>query len=358
MNYHAALAHFPKITYGRYKKIMARFLNPENLWLAEMEELVKAGLEENIANEFLEWKEQNPVEKIEANLTKEKIYTVTLGDKNYPRLLKEINDPPITLFVRGALPLDKAPALSVVGTRRFTGYGRQICHDLVLALAEKGLTIVSGLALGIDGAAHEAAVEAGGKTIAVLGSGVDRQHIYPAAHKHLSERIIEKGGAVISEYPPGFLPTQYSFPERNRVIAGLSLGTLVIEAPESSGALITARFALDYNREVMAVPHPVNSPMGAGCNKLLKMGARLVSSAEDIIDALDLKNLKEIVANRAALPSSPAEEKIMACLAREPRHVDYIIKNSQLDSSAVNSTLTLMEMKGMVKNFGNMTYAL
>ena len=163
---------------------------------------------------------------------------------------------------------------------------------------------------------------------------------------------------MVTEYPPGFAPTQYSFPARNRIIAGLTLGTLVIEAPESSGALITAKCALDYNREVFAVPHPITSPSGVGNNSLLKMGAHLVTADTDIIDALNLKNLKTIVDNRKILPSSPTEEAILNCLSREPKHVDLIFKESGLSGPTASSALTLMEMKGLIRNVGGMNYLL
>ncbi|MBI5221863.1 MAG: DNA-protecting protein DprA, partial [Candidatus Magasanikbacteria bacterium] len=235
MNYHAWLAHFPKITYTRYARLRAYFGDLKNLYIAELDEIVKAGIEENIALEFLTWRDKNPLEKILERLQKEKIYTVSLGEDNYPTLLSQINDPPHTLFVRGSLPPVEQPTLAVVGTRRFTTYGKLVCEDLVTPLAAQGIVIVSGLALGIDGIAHTATLEAGGTTIAVLGSGINKTHIFPSAHKPLAEKIIAGGGAVISEYPVDFLPTQYSFPARNRIIAGLSLGSLIIEAPLKSG---------------------------------------------------------------------------------------------------------------------------
>ncbi|EKD43273.1 MAG: hypothetical protein ACD_72C00371G0001, partial [uncultured bacterium] len=284
MNYHAWLAHFPKITYKRYSNLKAYFFDLQNLYEAELDELLKAGLEENIANEFLTWRDKNPIEKILQNLEKENIKTVSLGDGDYPMLLSEITDPPHTLFYRGTLPAVELATLAVVGTRRMTTYGKMVCEDLVTPLARQGVVIVSGLALGIDGVAHSSALAANGITIAVLGSGIDRQHVFPSTHKQLSEKIISTGGAIISEYPPGFLPTQYSFPARNRIIAGLSLGTLVIEAPIKSGALITSRCALDYNREVMAVPHAITSPTGAGPNNLLKFGAKMVTEPNDILE--------------------------------------------------------------------------
>ncbi len=356
MNYHAILAHFPKINYNRYQKLIGYFPNLADLWQAEFGELAKAGLDENIANEFLLWREAVSAEKITERLDKEGIRPISLPDKDYPRLLREIADPPHTIFVRGRLPPEETACLAIVGTRQHTVYGKLIAEKLAGELARLGVAIISGLALGIDGVAHTAALDAQGLTVAVLGSGLDSQHVYPAPHRRLAERIVSAGGAVISEYPPDFLAALYTFPARNRIIAGLSLGTLVIEAPESSGALITARCALDYNREVLAIPHPITSLKGVGCNNLIKMGAKLVSTAEDVLEALNLQSILQTSPRQAALPLDPAEAKIMQALANEARQIDAIIKETALDSSVVNSTLTLMEIKGLVKNVGGMTY--
>ena len=354
--YHAALAFFPKLSYRRYKKLVAYFINFKDVWLSTAGDLIKAGLEPDFVQEFLKWRNEKPLDYYLDVLEKENITTVSLPDADYPKILKEIADPPHTLFVRGCLPNQSLPALAVVGTRKSTSYGRQICEDIVEPLARQGMVIVSGMALGIDGIAHQTALRAGGLTVAVLGSGVDRQSIYPAAHRQLSEKIISSGGAVISEYPPGFMPTQYSFPERNRIIAGLASGTLVVEAPVESGALITAKCALDYNRDVLAIPHQATSAYGAGANNLLKMGARPVTCAEDILDAFNLKNLPETIHNRSTLPLLPNEEKIVSVLSREPKHVDQIIKEILLDSATANSSLTMLEMKGIIKNLGGMMY--
>lgn len=356
MNYLAALAHFPKITYSRYKKLCGYFSNLEYVWEVELDELIKSGLEEQIAHEFILWREKNPLEKIEEKLDSENIHTVSLGDTNYPKLLAQIADPPHTIFIRGKLPGNNIPSIAIVGTRRHTTYAKQITGELVRPLASQGLVIISGLALGIDGIAHSETIAVGGITIAVLGSGINKQHIYPASHHYLAEKIIDRGGAIISEYPSGFLPTKYSFPMRNRIIAGLTLGTVVIEAPVGSGSLITARAALDYNREVFAVPHPITSLLGVGNNNLLKMGARMVTEATDITDALNILNLKQTTLNKEPIMASATEATIWSTLGREPKHIDNIIKESGLDSSAVNSTLILMEMKGMVKNLSGMNY--
>lgn len=358
MKYHAALAHFPKISYNRYKKLAAYFSDFYKLWDAELVDLVKAGIEENIAHEFLLWRDQNPTDGIMERLEKEGITTISINEPNYPALLKEISDPPHTLFVRGKISADNGPSLGVVGTRKLTNYGRQACEELVKPLAKNGVTIVSGLALGIDAAAHQATLDSGGTTIAVLGSGIDKQHVYPSAHRYLSELIIKNGGAVISEYPPGFLPTQYSFPARNRIIAGLTLGTLVVEAPEVSGALITARCALDYNREVFAVPHLINSPTGIGPNNLIKMGAKLVTKSSDIADALNLKLITDTLDRKPTLASNSTEAKILEALSGEPKHIDSLIKETGLPSQTVTSALTLMEIKGKVRNWGSMTYTI
>jgi DNA processing protein len=356
MNYHAALAHFPKITYSRYKKLFGYFSNLANLWEAELDDLVKAGLEDNIAYEFIIWREENPVAQIEERLFFAKIQTVSLGEPRYPYLLSQIADPPHTIFVRGHLPAKETPLVAVVGTRRHSTYAKQICGDLVRPLASQGIAIVSGLALGIDGIAHNETLSVGGITVAVLGSGIDKDNIYPPARKHLAERIIDSGGAVISEYPPNFLPTQYSFPARNRIIAGLALGTLVIEAPAKSGSLITARCALDYNREVFTVPHPITSLLGIGNNNLIKMGAYLVTEPSDITNVLNLLNLKQETKGDNLQLDSATETAIWSILSREPKHIDSITRESGLDSSAVNSTLILMEIKGLAKNLGGMMY--
>lgn len=356
MPYHAALAHFPKMTYNRYQRLAAYFSDFKNLWNAEIDELAAAGLEENIANEFLTWREKNQIEKIMEKLDKEDVRVITINDSAYPALLKEINDPPYALFVRGKLPNPNSPTLGVVGTRKFTPYGKLTCQEIITPLVKRGVVIVSGLAFGIDAIAHQTTLDNNGITVAVLGGGVDKKTIAPSSHLQLAEQIIASGGAVISEYQIGFTPTPYSFPARNRIIAGLSLGTLVIEAPVTSGALITAKCALDYNREVYAIPHPLNSPTGIGPNNLIKMGAKLITDASDIIESLSLAGFGEIINDKQTPPPTPTETKILKLLSKEPQHIDLIIKTSGLDSPTINSALVLMEMKGKVRNLGGMNY--
>lgn len=357
MSYAAAVFCFPKFTPKRIRKIFSYFKDQKSAWSSEINELVKAGIEEQIAHEFILWRESFPIEKYIEKLCSEGIEAISLFENRYPKLLKEITDPPPVIFVRGKLPEFERGAVSVVGTRKCTPYGIQVTTAISGDLADSGIIVVSGLAFGVDAEAHEASLEHGGITVAVLGSGVDRKHVYPSAHASLSERIINNGGAVISEYPPGFKATIYSFPARNRIIAGLSLGTVITEAPVKSGALITAKFCIDYNREVFAVPHNIISAQGTGCNFLLKNGAQLISSASEIIENLRLTRIDKII-KTLPLATNPIEEKILSLLSKEPLNVNIIIKESGLSSSSVTGSLTIMEMKGKIRNIGGMAYIL
>lgn len=356
LNLLVALSYFPKITPIRYAKLMAYFKNPKNLWEAEIVDLVPVGLPSEVAHEFLKWRDEINLEKIALELEKEKIQTVCLDEPDYPNLLKEIPDPPLTLFYRGAKPNYDTPSVAVVGTRKCSQYGERACEDLVRLLGLQKIIIVSGLAFGIDGVAHETCLKNHGRTIAVLGSGVNDHHIMPRNHLDMAKRIIENGGTVLSEYPPGTTPTNYTFPTRNRIIAGLSLGTLVIEAPIKSGALITAKCALDYNREVMAIPHPIYSQLGEGNNNLIKMGATVITNVDDIINALDLDVLKlktEVFTQNL----SPNQIKILTVLSQEPKNIDEIIKITNLGSPIVGSELVLLEMTGIIKRLNGNNYA-
>jgi len=355
MNKEGLLAFFPRITVKRYHQLISVFSSLDEAWQADANEFKKIKWNEQLIEEFVNWRkniDENQTQKI---LDQENIRCITISNKDYPNLLKEIYDPPFALFIKGELNNDSFN-LAVVGTRKFTAYGKQITQDLVKQLASQGITIISGLALGIDSIAHESALDVKGKTIAVLGSGIDEHHIYPAIHVNLAKKIIAGGGAIISEYPPGTEPTKFTFPKRNRIIAGMSLGTLIIEANEKSGALITTSCALDNNREVFAVPQNITSPTAIGPNNLLKMGAKLVTDVNDILEALNLQNARQYVTNKAVIPDSPTEAKILETLTNEPTHVDVIIKNSGLNSQTVNSNLALMEMKGKIKNLGGMMY--
>lgn len=283
--------------------------------------------------------------------------TISADDAHYPARLKQIHKPPL-LYVRGEMTDPDEPCFAVVGTRAPTPYGKQIVGELVEPLARAGLTIVSGLALGIDALAHEAALRAGGRTIAVLGGGADDDSIYPVANRNLAFRIIKEGGAVISEFPPGTESFKSNFPQRNRIISGLSIGVLIIEAKEGSGSLITARAALDQNREVFAVPGDITRQTSVGPNNLIKMGARPVTTASDILEALGLENLKEAAVARTVHPDSKEEAALLPHLSREPVHIDELVRASGLPVATVGSALTLMEIKGKIRHLGGMNYVL
>lgn len=284
------------------------------------------------------------------------IKKISLQSKNYPAILKEIHDHPKELYMRGEIIEQDKTAIGIVGTRKYSQYGKQVTLDIAGELARIGITVVSGLAKGIDTFAHQAALENQGRTIAVLGGGIDKKSFYPSSNYHLGEKISQHG-AVISEYPPGTRGTQFTFPQRNRIISGLSLGVVVIEAPEKSGALITAALALEQNREVFAVPGSIYEKNSQGTNQLIKLGAKPVACIEDILEELNLLHLLEIK-RKEIKPETKEEEIIFSVLSLQPMHIDEIIKKSGLPTSVVNSTLMILELKKAVRNLGKGNYVL
>lgn len=283
------------------------------------------------------------------------IKKITIENKEYPAVLKEIHNPPKELYIKGEITNQDKVAVAIVGTRRYSQYGKQACLDIAGKLAKLGITIVSGLAKGIDTFAHQAALENNGRTIAVLGSGMDRKSFSPSCNYELSEKIAEHG-AVISEYPEGTIGAVYTFPQRNRIVSGLSLGVVVIDAPEKSGALITASLALEQNREVFAVPGNIYENNSRGTNQLIKIGAKLVTRVEDILEELNLSHLLKNTEKKKIKPENKEEEIILSILSLQPIHIDEIIKLSKLSTSAVNSTLTILELKEVVRNLGKNNY--
>lgn len=281
-----------------------------------------------------------------ANQPKQKYRIVTPADKDYPALLREIPNPPETLSLLGDFRDWHKPAVAIVGTRKATSYGLQAARALGRELASAGITVVSGLALGIDAEAHRGALEGCGSTVAVLGSGINM--IYPATNRPLAEQIIKKGGAIVSEFPPDLAPERWTFPQRNRIIAGLSHVTLVVEAPEKSGALITAYLALEYNREVAALPGEITSLNSQGTNKLIKLGAAIIRSADDV---LELLGLAAPYAGALLDKSDKIENVIMQCLS-SPQSKDEMLGLTQLPADTLNQKLSLLELKGAIKNNG------
>jgi DNA processing protein len=276
----------------RVKLLLEKYPDPNQAFKLSKTELRSIeGVGEATALSFLSFEDWEEVDKTIEATEKTKAKVLTIVDDNYPELLKQIYDPPILIWHKGDIDLLHELGVAVVGTRNTTSYGKKTAKKLAADLCEAGLCIFSGLAHGIDSYAHQAAVESGGKTVAVLGSGID--WIYPAKNKGLANAIVQSGGLVISEFPPGTKPDAGNFPIRNRIVSGLSLGTLVVESGIQGGSIITAEIALDQNREVFAVPHPIDSASGTGCNYLIKNGAKLVQTVDDILEELPIEGSVE-----------------------------------------------------------------
>lgn len=281
---------------------------------------------------------------------------VTLRDTGYPVPLQEIPQPPPVLYLRGSWEDQDRRAVAIVGSRNPTPYGREVAERLAFDLATRGLTIVSGMARGIDAAAHRAALRPGGRTVAVLGSGADV--IYPSEHRKLAEAIAERG-ALLSEFPLGTGPLKGNFPQRNRLISGLSLGVIVVEAGVDSGALITANHALEQGKEVFAVPGLVTGRLSRGCHGLIKAGAKLTEGWEDVVEELRALTFypREVVSPIRSLPAVDGEEtRVLQLLGAEPLHIDAVIAGSKLPVPAVAAALLSLEMKGWVKQFSGKTF--
>ncbi len=285
----------------------------------------------------------------------EDIKSIKINDENYPEALKSISDAPKVLYYMGSLPLKNENSIAVVGTRRPSPYGQQVALQIAGELADAGLTIVSGMAPGIDTFAHKICVEKRKRTIAVLGTGLDEKSIYPQQNLELSRKIIENGGCLISELPPGTHGSIFTFPKRNRIISALSLGLLIVEAKEKSGSLITADYAKKQNKKLFAVPGLIFSLNSQGPNKLIQHGAKLVQSANDILKELDLspsKKQKEIFAENSQ------ESLILEALSQEALYIDTIIEKTNLNASLVATSLALMEISGKIRNLGGNIYSL
>lgn len=337
----------------RFQAVLDHFGDPQIAWNAPYSALRAAGLSEKIAENLIEVRDSVSLEEVWQSLQEQGIRVLIWDDPGYPKHLKEIDQPPPLLYLRGDLELADEWAVAIVGTRRVTHYGRQITAEVASTLARSGVTVVSGLARGVDAIAHQAALDAGGRSIAVLGSGVDR--IYPPEHRRLADRLIERG-ALISDYAPGTPPEASNFPPRNRIISGLSLAVVVIEAGAKSGALITASFAADQGRDVFAVPGNINAPQSKGTNRLIQDGAQPLLSAESVLEALQLTMVAEHRAARVVLPADAVEAQLFAMLDQQPRHVDEIRAQANLPIEKVSATLALMELKGMVRQVGGMHY--
>ncbi|MDQ6645218.1 MAG: DNA-processing protein DprA [Chloroflexota bacterium] len=312
-------------------------------WKADSKELARAGLDQKISESFIKQRaSSNPQQELE-KLARLKVQVITIKDKEYPPLLKEIYNAPSVLYVAGTLKKEEDQfAIGVVGTRKVSTYGRQVTERFARELAQGHVTVVSGLAHGIDTIAHTTALDAGGRTIAIMASGLDI--IYPLENVGLARRIVESGqGALVTEFPLGVKPDSRNFPARNRIISGLSQGILVTEAPKQSGALITANFALEHGREVFAVPNGIFAAGSVGVNKLIQDGAHLVTDVQDILMALNLFMIPEHIEMQTVLPENEEEGILLPLLSHDPCHIDELIRASELPTMTVTSTLMMME---------------
>jgi DNA processing protein len=338
---------------ARFRALLDFFGEAEAAWRASPAELRATGLSEKLVGGIVKARTSLDLERIWDRIQEQKITVLTWADEDYPRRLKEIDAPPPVLYLRGGLLPQDEWAVAIVGTRRITAYGRQVAEEVAGLLAAKGVTVVSGLARGVDGVAHTSALRGGGRTLAVLGCGVDQ--IYPPEHRTLSERVVASG-ALISDYAPGTPPDGVNFPPRNRIISGLSLAVVVIEAGETSGALITAKFAAEQGREVFAVPGYITAPSSVGANRLIQQGARPLLDCQELLEVLNLSLLNEQVEARTVLPADPVEAQLLSVLSAQPLHVDELRGQTDLPIETVSAALALMELKGMVRQVGGMQY--
>lgn len=349
--YFIALARLGLTSLSYIREPLRRLGSAEAIWRADKAQLLAAGLRPGLTRNLIEERGEVDIEAELHLLEKHGITAILHGDPAYPPLLLQIPDPPPVLFVRGnQAALTSLLPFAMVGTRKITGYGEAVAKLFAGQLAAAGMTIVSGLALGIDAACHKATLDSGGQTIAVLGSGIDDDSIGPRANLGLARRILEENGVIISEHPPGTAGMSHHFPLRNRIIAGMSLGTLVIEAALKSGALITGRLALDYNRDVYAVPGPITSSQSTGPNTLIKSGAIPALTPEELLTAYHVtKGIDETSEENR----SSEEKTIIKALTDGAQTMDVIAETTKLEPGLILSTITMLEIEGRINKRGS-----
>ena len=355
LRYLVGFSHVPGIGRVRLSRLQRHFGDLKRAWHASPGELESAGLDEGAAESLVATRARISLDSEMEKMERLNVKALCPSDPLFPPRLREAHDCPMLIYIKGTLLPGDELAVGVVGTRRPSLYGRQAAEELTRELSRRRITVVSGLATGIDAVAHRTALDAGGRTLAVTGCGLDI--VYPASHASLSRKI-EEQGALISEFPLGIGPRPEHFPQRNRIISGLSLGVLVVEAGEHSGALITARRAADQNREVFAVPGTMFSPLSAGTNWLIQQGAKLVRHSGDIFDELNLpQKPRQLEMNEAVVPTD-TEARVLMHLTREATHIDALCRASGLPTPTVTSTLAMLEIKGLARQVGSMNYIL
>lgn len=352
--YWIAFAGVSRIGRVRVQQLEEHFGTLASAWRASAGELKASGLDSNVVSAIVVARDATDLDAEMERMSRHGVHAITWHDDEYPKQLREIYDKPPVLFVRGTITPADEWGVAVVGTRRVTVYGRQVAEEMSTGLAANRVTVVSGLARGVDAVAHRAALAAGGRTIAVMACGLDR--VYPPEHKRLADEIVERG-AVISEYAIGTEPRGDFFPRRNRILSGMSLGVLVVEGDIKSGALITARFALEQNREVFAVPGPIYSPGSRGTNKLIQDGeAKLTLEVQDVLAELNLSMASHQIEMAELVPADATESVLLGHLSAQPVHIDDVRRECGLPIAAVTSTLAMLELKGLVRQVGRMNY--
>jgi DNA processing protein len=355
LKYWVAFSGIPGVGRVRIAQLKEHFGVLQAAWKAPEGKLKQAGLDSRSVDALVTLRPRISVDAEMEKLERQKVRALICEDPIYPPRLKEIYDYPTVLYVKGSLPAEDEPCLAIVGTRRPTVYGRQVTEEIVADLARSGIIIISGLARGIDSVAHRATLDCGGKTVAVFGSGLDI--VYPGENAKLAQAIIEHG-ALVSEYPLGVKPKAENFPLRNRIMSGLSLGVLVVEAGERSGALITAQQAVEQNREVFAIPGSILSSASQGTNRLIQEGAKLVRNYTDILQELNLTIVVQQAEIREFSPVNEVESAILKLLSAEPNHIDEICRRSGLTMPEASSTLAMLELRGIARQVGSMNYVL
>lgn len=350
--YWIALAHCLKLGPTRFALLRKAFATMAEAWAASLAAWHQAGLDPATIKALDEHRRVTNVDEVMKNIKSLGLNALTIVDNDYPKLLKEIYDPPAVFFYRGSLTCLEQPCLAVVGTRRATAYGLRATTDITSKLASAGVTIISGLAYGIDAAAHQATLSAHGHTAAVLANGLDT--IYPSAHTQLAHGIVSTNGLLISEFPPQTPALKQNFVQRNRIIAGLARATLVIEGARESGALITARFALESNREVLALPGSIFNEQSQGTNDLLKSGAHLVTSVNDVLEVLGLQHEKTTPIIRRPLLED--ENDLLQKLSTDAIHIDELARNLAIPIAQLAAKLTALELAGYVQDEGSQRY--
>ena len=352
--YLTAIYSFNYFGPARVNLLLSYFKKAKNIWLATNADLNEINIPEKKIMEFEEYRRKFDIEDYFERLDKLQIKVLTILDKDYPSNLKEISDAPSVLYIRGNLKKSDTNSVAIVGSRMMTSYGREVAGKFAAELANFGITIISGLALGVDAEAQRAALSVGGRTVAVLASGLDI--ISPLTNKSLALEFMKGNGAIVSEYPLGHEPMPYDFPVRDRLISGLAKAVVVIEGRMRSGTFYTVKAAADQGRPVFAVPGPITSPASEAPNYLIQNGAKLITTAKDVMDELDFQVKVDKEKIERIIPRSVEEESLVELLRSEPLHLDELTRMSGCPTNEISARLTIMEMKGLVKNLGKGIY--